>query len=131
MNRVLIAEPDPVLRKLFGIMLRTQGIESDYVLSSTQLLKKSSEEAYVMAVVDWNLAPKTGPEVIKEIRRLEESSQSSPLFIVATYTDNEVMEEMLDAGANTFLDKPFVLEPLKQIISSIINKKQHDDEQRG
>ncbi len=105
--RILIAEDDPVSRRLLEATLKRWGHEP--VLTSTgteawDLLQ--SEGGPDLAILDWMMPGMDGIEVC---RRLRASARTRPLYVIilTARSDRDDLVMGLDAGADDYVTKPF------------------------
>lgn len=114
MKNALIAESDHALQLVLAVVLRKQGLQIESTSSGRELMELARQRPYLIMVIDWNLKQVNGTSAIQEIRLHARNASFKASYIVATYTDNEVKDEMMVAGANEFLEKPYELETIKQ-----------------
>lgn len=111
LQKVVIAEDDPVSREILQSMLAKWGFE---VLSAQdgreamEMLRAQTEP--VLAILDWMMPGMEGPEIC---RRLREVSKSVYILLLTARTGKEPIVEGLRAGADDFLSKPFDKEELR------------------
>lgn len=60
-----------------------------------------------------------GFQICREIKRAE---QNLPVVIVSSESDDDACEWAIMQGADAFLQKPFVAEDLKQVITEVLGK---------
>jgi diguanylate cyclase (GGDEF)-like protein len=111
--RILIAEDDPVTRKLLEAQLAKWGHEvvacSDGV-QAWQFL--SAEDPPKLVVLDWMMPEMDGVTLCGEIRKLEKQ----PYIYVILLTSKSLKEDVvagLEAGADDYIIKPFDVHELK------------------
>lgn len=90
-----------------------QGLGRDYTVELTALGQEAiglADQGFAAIVLDLSLPDMSGAEVCKRIRS---QGISSPILVLTA--NDEVMQkvELLDAGADDYLTKPFRLEELK------------------
>lgn len=110
---VLVAEDDPVSRRILQALLKKWGHETvivDNGLDALALLE--SGEAPKLVLLDWEMPGMDGLEVCRRIRSTE--NPSPPYIIFITAKDSSVdMVRGLEAGASDFIRKPFQREELR------------------
>ena len=105
--RILIAEDDPVSRRLLEATLERFGYEvvvaADGAEAWTALQR---DDAPPLAILDWMMPELDGVEIC---RRLREIPTSTPpyLILLTAKTERGDVVAGLDAGANDYLKKPF------------------------
>ena len=121
--RVLIVDDDPVACEHAQLVLEEVGIVSDFRLSGNEaieLLKlaEARSESYNLILVDLKMPEQDGVEVTRKIRELYNGD--STIIILTAYSWDDVMEEAIAAGVDSFMTKPLfasgVLEEFKQAI---------------
>lgn len=66
---------------------------------------KESSEPYDMVLIDWKMPGSDGVEVTRKIRGIV--SADTPIIILTSYDWSEIEDEAEQAGATTFMSKPF------------------------
>lgn len=125
--KVLIAEDDPVSRRLLEAFLAKWGY--DVVVTSDgkeawDVLQRP--EAPSLVISDWMMPNVDGLELCRKIREMERSSYTYFIILTAKERKEDVVKG-LEAGADDFLIKPFHQEELKyrvQIGERIIELEQ-------
>lgn len=110
--RILLAEDNPVNRRMAILMLRKLGYMADPVANGIEVLKALERQNYDLVLMDVQMPEMDGLEATREIRR---RWPADTLRIVAL-TANAIAgdrEKCLDAGMNDYLCKPINLESLK------------------
>jgi DNA-binding response OmpR family regulator len=107
---VLIAEDDPVSRKLVTTVIEMGGYrtivtrDGDEAMSALRAQKKPC-----IAVVDWMMPGMDGAEIC---RRIRESDRSVYIIMVTARGTKEDTVEAIDQGADDYMVKPFDPEEL-------------------
>jgi DNA-binding response OmpR family regulator len=105
--RVLIAEDDPVSRRLLGANLHKWGHQVRDVEDGIAAWEAMQEEdAPALAILDWMMPGLDGVEVC---RRARQRSPAPPLYVIllTARTRPEDIVQALDAGADDYVTKPF------------------------
>lgn len=104
--KILIAEDDPISRRLLEATLRRWGHEVEVTVNGSQAVHALQRpDAPRVAVVDWMMPNLDGLEVCRRVRE-----RAVPYVYVVLLTAKDRREDMLqglDAGADDFLVKPF------------------------
>jgi len=111
--RILIAEDDPVSRRVLDLRLKAWGHEV--------VMTKDGAEAWAalqrndaprLAILDWMMPGMNGVEVC---RRLRQSQSTTPAYIIllTAKSSKEDVVKGLDAGANDYIVKPFDFQELR------------------
>jgi CheY-like chemotaxis protein len=110
--RILLAEDNPVNRRMATLMLRKLGYRADSVANGLEVLKSLERQKYDLILMDIQMPEMDGLEATREIRR---RWPAEALRIVAL-TANAIAgdrEKCLEAGMDDYLCKPISLESLK------------------
>lgn len=95
------------------------------------LLASNGEDAYRLfqqhnpdlIITDWVMAPMSGIELTKKIRKDKKSSNPFvPIIMMTGFASQKRVEQARDAGVTEFLVKPFVSRDLYLRIAQIIEK---------
>ena len=121
--RVLVIDDDPVACEHAKLVLEEVGIVSDSCFSGQEAfemlrLAHARREAYNLILVDLRMPEQDGVEVTRKIRELYNGE--STIIILTAYSWDDVMEEAIEAGVDSFMTKPLfasgVLEEFRQVI---------------
>jgi len=105
--RVLIAEDDPVSRRLLAAVLEKWGYEvvvTSDGLAALEVLK--SPETPRLAILDWMMPGMDGIQVCREVRKRSDAPYTYLLLLTARTGKHDIIEGM-DAGADDYVTKPF------------------------
>ena len=121
--RVLIIDDDPVACEHAKLVLEEVGIVSDACLSGDEAMEMlalahARMEAYNLVLVDLKMPDQDGVEVSRRIRA--KYIDESTIIILTAYSWDDVLEDALEAGVDSFIAKPLfasnVLDEFKQAI---------------
>ena len=105
--RVLIAEDDAVSRRIVEITLRNWKYDVTAVSDGNQALDVLRSEAPPrLALLDWMMPGKDGPQVCRELRATP-TPLYSYIILLTTRSGKEDIAEGLEAGADDYVIKPF------------------------
>jgi CheY-like chemotaxis protein len=111
--KVLVADDDPVARRMLEAMLPRWGYEvvlaADGV-AAWQILRKLDRPQ--LAVLDWMMPGMDGLEVVRKLRALPHPNPLYLLMLTAKGGKENVIAG-LDAGADDYMTKPFEREELR------------------
>lgn len=111
--KILIADDDPVSRRMLESLLKRWGYEvsvtndGDEAWSALQL-----DDSAQLAVLDWMMPHMDGIEVCKKIREKNEERYKYVILLTAKNQKKDIVEG-LSAGADDYLTKPFDPHELK------------------
>jgi len=111
--KILIAEDDPVSRRLLQNALEKFGYEVVATSDGTEALTVlQSDDAPALAVLDWMMPELDGVEICRRVREIPTSTPPYLILLTARNERGDVVAG-LDAGANDYLTKPFDLAELR------------------
>jgi len=117
--RVLLAEDDPVGRRIAIKQLSRAGISVDAVDNGQTAWEKIQKHDYDLLLTDIRMPDMDGIELTRRVREREENSDISKLPIIglSAHALEEVVNECLIAGMDHFMAKP--IDP-EAIIATIL-----------
>jgi two-component system cell cycle response regulator len=111
--RVLIADDDPVSRRLLQVTLSNFGYETVMATDGAEALNLAEQEnSPRLVVLDWVMPEMDGVEVCRRIRRFRQEGYFYIILLTVKGRQKEIVEG-LDAGADDYITKPFDLPELK------------------
>ncbi len=111
--RILVADDDPVTRRLLEAQLQKWGHEVIVCADGScawRLL--SAENAPRLIILDWMMPGIDGVNICREIRKLEHHPYKYLILLTSKNRQDDVIEG-LEAGADDYITKPFNLNELK------------------
>lgn len=114
---VLICDDDKSIRAVTCIILKRIGYKTSSCESGEELLEMVSESKPDIVLLDIKLPGMTGDEVAKTLKK-QEATCDIPVILFSAANDIENLAK--NAGADSFLQKPFDIARLEQKISSLL-----------
>ena len=109
---VLVADDSGTMRKIIIRSLNAVGITSVVeAADGAQAVALFKPGAFDLVLTDWNMPGKSGLEVIKEIRALD---QQVPIVMITTEAEKSRVVEAIQAGVTDYLVKPFNSDTLRE-----------------
>ncbi len=107
--RILVVDDEEVAAEHARLVLDEAGIKSDIALNGTDALNMlevahTKQEHYNLVLLDWKMPEMDGLEVAKEIRKRYDNETT--VIILTSFNWDEIMDEALHAGVDSFLSKP-------------------------
>ena len=123
---VLIVDDDPVACRHAQLVLEKAGIASELASSGKQAvdmvkLRHARMEPYNLILVDWKMPVMDGVETTRQIRA--EIGHESAIIILTAYRWDDVLEEALEAGVDSFLPKPLFAAAVLEEFKSALKRK--------
>ncbi|MBR6880253.1 MAG: response regulator [Clostridiales bacterium] len=107
--RVLVVDDEEIAAEHARIVLDEAGIKADTCLDGRTALhmlevQHTKHEPYNLVLLDWKMPGMDGVEVAKQIRSLY--SKETTIIILTSFNWDEIMDEALHIGVDSFLAKP-------------------------
>lgn len=106
---VLIVDDDPVACEHAAFVLDEAGIASEAAHSGAEAiemvrLRQARRQPYNLILIDWKMPEMDGVETTRRIRAIVEND--SAIIILTAYRWDDVLDEALSAGVDSFIPKP-------------------------
>ena len=120
---VLVIDDDPIALRACKLVLEKAGIAAETAASGAEAIEKvqlrhARRAPYNLILVDWKMPEMDGVETTRQIRSIV--GDESAIIILTAYRWDDVLEEALKAGVDSFLPKPLfaasVLEEFKSAL---------------
>ena len=108
MQRLLIVEDEPALRRALTINLKARHYEVEAVGTGTAALKAAAATPPDLAIIDLGLPDLDGVEVIAGLR----GWSTVPIIVLSARDSQAQKVRALDAGADDYVTKPFGMDEL-------------------
>ena len=117
MPKVMIVDDDRTMTKLLETLLKLDGFEVVVVRQGGEVIAAATASPPDVILMDYHLADTNGATVLRELRA-HETFAGLPVVIASGM--NNVEEEVMAAGANMFLTKPFDTDELPGLFNQLI-----------
>ncbi len=126
--RILIAEDNPINLDVANGMLNSLGYTTSHAENGYKVLEWLEKETFDLIFMDVQMPELDGLETTRRVvRRFE--GRRRPLIVAMTANAMESdRQACLEAGMDTFISKPFVMEELVELIHSLGQFSQHAPE---
>jgi CheY-like chemotaxis protein len=124
---VLIVDNNPAMRSLIRSVLVSFGVSDiQEAIGGSEGLACIRKDVPSIAIVDYDMAPMSGLEFIRHVRRDPDSPDPSlPIFTTTSVPNPRQIFEIRDAGATDILSKPFSPNALgRHVVSALENKRE-------
>lgn len=112
-SRILVAEDDPVSRRMLQAFLAKWGHEVEVATDGEEALAKLIQPgAPQLAVLDWMMPGLEGPQICRRVRELPDRPYTYILLLTARGQKNDLLRG-LESGADDYLTKPFDSQELR------------------
>jgi two-component system KDP operon response regulator KdpE len=107
-NRVLVVDDEPQIRRALRTSLEAHGYEVQTVGTGEEAVVGAAEVAPELMLLDLGLPDLDGTEVIRRVRGFTEI----PIIVLSVRDGQHDKVAALDAGADDYVTKPFAMEEL-------------------
>ncbi|MGB2981827.1 MAG: response regulator, partial [Candidatus Zixiibacteriota bacterium] len=104
--KILIAEDDPISRKILQTILTKQGNDVTAAEDGFKALEALQKETPDILITDWMMPGLDGLQLSRQVRALDLPSYVYIILLTAL-TEKERIIEGLDAGADDYVTKPY------------------------
>lgn len=127
---VLIIDDDEVACEHARLALEKTGISAETTLSGEEAiemvkLRHARRKPYNLILVDWKMPKMDGVETTRKIREIV--GNESAIIILTAYKWDDVLEEALQAGVDSFISKPVFANAVLDEYKSAIKRKSNDE----
>lgn len=123
--KALVIDDSRVMRNMVMKTLE-QSMLADFEFMEAEdgldALEKFSPKSTDIVFVDWNMPNMSGIDFVREVRS-QKNTEHVPMIMVTSEKKMGKIEEALDnAGANSYICKPFTVEDVQRKIGKIIQE---------
>ena len=123
---VLIIDDDPIACEHARLVLEKAGIASEVASSGQEAiemvqLRQARMEPYNLILVDWKMPEMDGVETTRRIRNIV--GNKSAIIILTAYRWDDVLEEAVQAGVDSFIPKPLFAAAVIEEFRSALKRK--------
>ena len=123
---VLIVDDDPIACQHAELVLEKAGIASETAASGAEAvemvqLRQARMEPYNLILVDWKMPEMDGVETTRRIRTIV--GNESAIIILTAYRWDDILEEAVQAGVDSFIPKPLFAAAVMEEFKSAIRRK--------
>ena len=118
-QRILVVEDSPVIQRLIGMTLKSEGFEVEFSDSGTDGLEKALTATHDVVILDIGLPGIDGWEVLEALRA-NDATRSLPVIVLTAHGRAKVQDEADSKGANLALSKPFNPGEFRAAVTSLL-----------
>ena len=117
---ILVVDDFNTMRRIVRSLLKQLGFNNvDEAVDGDDALAKISTKEYALVLSDWNMEPKSGIELLREVRQADQHKHM-PFILITAESKVENIVEAKKAGVNQYIVKPFNAKTLKEKLSTVI-----------
>ncbi len=118
---ILAVDDEPNIRQLVSLVLQKHGFRVQTAASGSECLRLAESEPPSLILLDLQMPELTGKAVIRRLRRLP-STREVPIVVISGSAN---LPEFSDVdGFNAFIEKPFDLDDLVEVVKRFLDKNQ-------
>ena len=123
---VLVVDDDPVACEHAKLVLEKVGIAAEIAMSGPEAIEKTQlrharRDPYNLILVDWKMPEMDGIETTRRMRKI--IGHESAIIILTAYRWDDVADEALEAGVDSFLPKPLFANSVIEEFRSAMHAK--------
>lgn len=122
MKKILIAEDEEILRMLVADTLEDGDFEVDEAEDGEEALKLLEKKEFDLVILDYMMPGLTGLDVIRKIRGEQALNKDVKILMLSAKSQQNEQEEVLKAGADYFMVKPFSPLQLFEKVGKIVDE---------
>ena len=115
MGRILFVDDDTDALEMYIKAVSLADHQADVASSALEGWELVKKNKYNLIFVDLNIPGISGFELIEKLAK-DRRSKGIPVIVISAMPEDTQIEEVLDAGANLFLEKPIALVDLLDVI---------------
>jgi len=119
MAKIMVIEDDHHLGSLLKEYFNNLDVDVEINYNAMSALRQLKREKYDLLITDINMSPMSGFELIQEVRVFNKQIKivaMSGSFISSENNLNHLKDELSEVGMDSFLQKPFLMEDIKQVL---------------
>ncbi len=115
---ILVVDDEKVQLETLKRGLRTRGFQVCTAINGRDALKSLNNSGKVdLVITDYTMPEMNGVELCDKIR---DTFKNIPVIIMTAFGDKEIALDALRHGCNGFIDKPFTLDELMNLVNRVI-----------
>jgi CheY-like chemotaxis protein len=123
---VLVVDDDPVACEHARLVLGKAGISAEIAMSGEEAVEKvtlrhARRDPYNLILVDWKMPDMDGVETTRKMRDV--IGHESAIIILTAYRWDDVFDEAIAAGVDSFLPKPLFANIVMEEFASAVKRK--------
>lgn len=117
---ILIAEDNPMNRKLLQTILRKRGFEPDIAEDGAEAVEAFARKSYDLIFMDIAMPNMDGLEAARKIREAAPADNSPVIVAVTAYARKEDRVNCLASGMQDYVSKPFRIAEIEDVLTKWI-----------
>lgn len=118
--KILIVEDDKEILSFLQTQLPEHGFVVDGVETGVAGITHLEESEYDLIILDLNLPDMLGEEIVEKVH--DQQKHKPPILMLTVVSSIDTKTRLLNAGADDYLEKPFVLSELVARIRALMRR---------
>jgi two-component system, chemotaxis family, chemotaxis protein CheY len=121
-RNVLVVDDYNTMRRILRNLLSQIGFSNvEEAEDGSTGLRKLRERSFGLVISDWNMAPMSGLEFLKEVRS-DGALKDMPFIMITAESKTENVVAAKEAGVSNYIVKPFNADTLKKKIEAVLGE---------
>ena len=121
-KRVLVVDDYNTMRRILRNLLSQIGFTKiEEAEDGSSALRKMRDAAFGLVISDWNMAPMSGLQFLKEVRS-DGQLKETPFIMITAESKTENVVAAKAAGVSNYIVKPFNADTLKRKIEAVLGR---------
>lgn len=117
---ILVVDDFNTMRRIVRNLLNQLGFSNiDEAEDGDSAIAKLTAKPYQLVLSDWNMEPKSGIDLLKEVRA-KDQYKTLPFILITAESKVENIVEARNAGVSSYIVKPFNAKTLKEKLVQVI-----------
>lgn len=112
-RRVLIVDDNPNMSNLLSDMLEVFDFSSRRAADGEEALSLLNQDNFSLLITDLRMPKMTGLELLKAVK---DKFPRLPVVVITGYSTEATEQELVDAKADGFLNKPFRMNDIETVL---------------
>lgn len=122
---ILIVDDESNIRLTLSQALETLGVEIDSAANGEEAIEKLKKKEFIIVLLDLRMPGMSGMEVLAKLR---ETRPDIRVIIMTAYGTVESAVEAMKLGASDFIEKPFVPNEIRALVSRVLDREKLDEQ---
>jgi two-component system chemotaxis response regulator CheY len=118
-NVLIVDDYRTMLRIIRNLLKQLEFNNVDEAVDGQEALDKLRAGNFGLVISDWNMAPMTGLDLLKEVRA-DQRLKDMPFIMITAESKTENVVAAKQAGVSNYIVKPFNAETLREKIEKVL-----------
>ncbi|MCA3414059.1 MAG: chemotaxis response regulator CheY [Roseomonas sp.] len=118
-NVLIVDDYRTMLRIIRNLLKQLEFNNVDEAVDGQEALAKLRAGNFGLVISDWNMAPMTGLDLLKEVRA-DQRLKNLPFIMITAESKTENVVAAKQAGVSNYIVKPFNAETLREKIEKVL-----------